>query len=432
MINKCKNIIFSKTNLILYWFSCLFFQHFVTQLLLPESLRSFIWHGLWVIDILWVTILIIYDIYKKQINFKDKKILFLIIFVLFTTVSWIFKQPNHGPYYIFTLVTLYEQAFIFYLYALEANPNEFKTIFVKLAYIFIGFISFYTIASLICYISGNTNFVLPNGTEINMLGIDNDLAHKIRFMGLWTWYTVASFDCYIAILLSLYLIDNNKNKIFHYIMILLNSYLIYLTDSRSSLIILAFIFLCFILFLMSKKLGFKKSIGVGILCILLGILGLFVLKISKNPSLFAQFMNNPWKTLTKLSSGRIQMAEGIIANLKNTWLLGNGYCNNDFVLQKYGIQHPHNLIMALLLYTGIPGLILFVIFLVCNILAINKNIKSIYSNNMKWIFILVLCLLIESMFDICIIGAPVNIQTLYFWLCLGLIANKDVKTNEQE
>ena len=23
-----------------------------------------------------------------------------------------------------------------------------------------------------------------------------------------------------------------------------------------------------------------------------------------------------------------------------------------------------------------------------------------------------------------------NIQTLYFWLCLGLIANKDVKTNE--
>ena len=223
MINKCKNLILSKTNLIIYWFSCLFFQHFVTQLLLPESIRSVIWHGLWVIDILWVTILIVYDIYKKQINFKDKKILFLFIFVLFTTISWVFKQTNHGPYYIFTLVTLYEQAFIFYLYALEANPNEFKTIFVKLAYIFIGFVSFYTIASLICYISGNTNFVLPNGTEINMLGIDNDLAHKIRFMGLWTWYTVASFDCYIAILLSLYLIDNNKNKIFHYIMIFLNS-----------------------------------------------------------------------------------------------------------------------------------------------------------------------------------------------------------------
>ena len=47
---------------------------------------------------------------------------------------------------------------------------------------------------------------------------------------------------------------------------------------------------------MSKKLGFNKSISVGILCILLGILGLFVLKISKNPSLFAQFMDNPWET----------------------------------------------------------------------------------------------------------------------------------------
>lgn len=429
MINKCKNLILSKTNLIIYWFSCLFFQHFVTQLLLPESIRSVIWHGLWVIDILWVTILIIYDIYKKQINFKDKKILFLFIFVLFTTISWIFKQPNHGPYYIFTLVTLYEQAFIFYLYALEADLNEFKTIFVKLAYIFIGFVSFYTIASLICYISGNTNFVLPNGTEINMLGIDNDLAHKIRFMGLWTWYTVASFDCYIAILLSLYLIDNNKNKIFHYIMIFFK--FLFNLFNRLKIFInnISFYLLLFYSIFDIQETRFQKSIGFGILCFLLGIIGLFVLKISKNPSLFAQFMDNPWETLTKLSSGRIQMAESITANLKNTWLLGNGYCNNDFVLQKYGIQHPHNLIMALLLYTGIPGLIFFVIFLLYNILATNKNIKSIYSNNMKWVLVLVLCLLIESMFDICIIGAPVNIQTLYFWLCLGLITNKGVKVN---
>ncbi len=417
-MSKIKNIIFNEKNLILFWFCCLFFQHFITQLLLPESIRAVIWHGLWILNILWTTVILIYDIYQKKINFKDTKVLVLTIFVLVNTSSWLLFN-EHGPYYIFTLVTLYEQAFVFYVYA---SKNDIKDLFVKLAYAFIGLVSFYTIVSLICYVVGYTSFVLPNGTEITMLGVDNAVAHKTRFMGIWTWYTVASFDCYISILLSLYLLDLKKNKTFHITMIILNSIMIYLTDSRSSLIILAFIYLCFILFLLQKRIGTKKTLVTGIVLILLGSISFITLKVIKNPSLLS---GNLYETLRTLSSGRLQMAEGILSNLKNSWLLGNGYCNNEFVLTNYGIQHPHNVVMAVILYSGLAGLVLFTIFIIFNICSITKNIHYIYVNNLKWILVLVICIFIESMFDICIIGAPVNVQTLYFWLCLGMVVRHE-------
>ncbi len=419
-MSNIKKYILNKQNLILFWFSCLFFQHFVTQLLLPESIRAIIWHGLWVIDIIWTIVVLFYDLYKKNIHLKDKKIIVLIVFVVINTISWLLFDPTRGPYGIFTLITLYAQSFVFYSYALK---NDIKDLLIKLAYLFIGFTAFYTIVSLICYIVGYTSFTLPNGTEITMLGIDNALAHKTRFMGIWTWYTVASFDCYIAILFSLYLLDLKKNKVFHIIMILLNSYMIYLTDSRSSLIVLAFIYLCIILFYLKNKIGTKKTIICGMLTIIIGIVGFILLVSIKKPDLFMLFMSNPYGTLQTLSSGRLQMAEGILNNLK---ILGNGYCNNEFVLSHYGIQHPHNVIMAILLYSGISGLVTFILFIIFNIQSIIKNLHSIFTHQYKWILVLVVCIFIESMFDICIIGAPVNIQTLFFWLCLGLVSKESV------
>ena len=416
---KIKNILSSEENLIYFWFCCLFFQHFITQLLLPESIRSIIWHALWIIDILWTTIVLIYDVYKKKINFKDFKILVLTLFVLINTISWLLFN-EHGPYYIFTLVTLYEQAFVFYAYACK---NNIKDLFIKIAYSFIGIVTFYTIVSLICYVVGYTSFTLPNGTEITMLGVDNAIAHKTRFMGIWTWYTVASFDCYIAILLSLYLLDLKKNKIFHTIMIILNSLMIYLTDSRSSLIILAFIYLCIFLFFLKNKIGLKKTMFIGIIAIIIILAGFILLFYIKKRDLFFQLISNPYITLSELSSGRLQIATGIIKNLQKSLLLGDGYCNNFYVLAYLAVPHPHNVILAVLLYSGISGLVLFTIFIISNICSIVKNIHYIFSNHLRWLLVLVICVFIESMFDICIIGAPTTIQSFYFWLCLGMVTN---------
>ena len=171
---------------------------------------------------------------------------------------------------------------------------------------------------------GYKTFNLPNGSTQIMIGIDNELAHKTRFMGLWSWFTIASFHCYISICLHLYIIENNSNKITNSLGIILCTFMIYLTDSRSSLLILGFIIFSYFLFYLSKRLSFKKTIFIGLGGIFIVGITIISIKLSSSKELFTMLLNNPYETIKTLSSGRIQMAEAIIYNLKDYWLLGQG------------------------------------------------------------------------------------------------------------
>lgn len=265
-----------------------------------------------------------------------------------------------------------------------------------------------------------------------MIGIDNTLAHKTRFMGLWSWFTIASFHCYISICLQLYLIENKKNKIINGIGIIFCAFMIYFTDSRSSLLILGFIILSYFLFYLSKRLSFKKTIFIWLGVILIVGITFVSIKLMSNKELFTMLLNNPYETIKTLSSGRIQMAEEIINNLKNHWLLGQGYGNNTLIYQKFGIAHPHNAVLATLLYNGWSGFIILIIFFVLNIKQICLNLTRIINHNFKWILVLTLCVIIESLFDTCIIGAvSSNIETLFFYLCLGIVTNTNFLKNEK-
>lgn len=421
-MNTIKNLITNKSHLIIYWVFCIYFQQFVTQLLLPSTIRFVIWHILWVLDIAWVMTILIYDIYKKNICFKDPKILILIIFVLFTTISWLLKQPDHGPYYIFTLVTLYEQVFIFYTYAKENSIDDIKCLFKKLATIFIYFVSFYSFVSLVCYVTNYTSFTLPNGTEINVLVSIGSLGHKTeRLIGLWTNTSVAGFDCYLAVILSLYLINQNNNNIQNSVFIIFNSIMLYFTNSRIALFLLLFTFLCFILFQITKKFGLAKTIRLSFEFITLISIIYIIYILYSYPDLITNLKANSATIIDNWTSGRLDMTIQTLSYTKNCLFLGSGYCNSEFTVAAYKLIHPHNIFLALLLYTGIPGLVLFTIFLILNVKDIVHNLDYIKLNNLKWLVVLVICVFFESLLDIAIIGAPINIQTLYFYLCLGIL-----------
>ena len=149
----------------------------------------------------------------------------------------------------------------------------------------------------------------------------------------------------------------------------------------------------------------------------------------KNPSLIMKLSENPSYIINKLSSGRLGMTTKTLSYSKNCLFLGSGYCNSEFTVAAYELIHPHNIFLALLLYTGIPGLVLFTMFLILNVKDIVHNLDYIKLNNLKWLVVLVICVFFESLLDIAIIGAPINIQTLYFYLCLGILV-KD-STNEK-
>ena len=354
----------------------------------------------------------------------------LVIYVGFTAVSWVIKAPVHNVYYLCTLIALFEQAFIFYRYGLENNIDEIKKIINITAYMFVGLVFLYTTSSLLFYVLGYQKVTFMDGTVIHMYSVENSLSHSKRYMGIWSWCTTASFDCYLAISLHLYLIDNKSNKLVHIVGIILNSIMIYLADSRTSLMILAVIIFSYAFFLMLKKIGKVKTLKYSkVFIVVMIVVTVIYLMIFKSNTL-ALLINSPEETLQGLTTGRFYMAKGILETIKGDLLLGKGYANNDFILNKYGIVHPHNLFLAFLLYTGIPGLVLFISFLVLNVISMRSKFSLLLANNLKWIFVLVVCVFIESIFDISIIGAsPLNIQTFFFWLGLGIVSNEQLKNN---
>ena len=422
------SILTNKKNLILFYFESLFFQVLILRICSQPSIFNLMNNIIRAINTIWVFFILLNDVLHKKIDIKDKKILSFCIFFVISTISWIFYQNSHNFYYVYDLVKLYAFGLIFYTYAHDCSQKDIKKFLNIVSYTFCTYIFIYNIISLGLYFTGNTYITLPNQVTYQAIGIDNALAHKPRYMGLWDWYTTASFHCYIALVLHLYLIDNGKNKVIHGLGILASAYMIYLTDSRSSLIILLFVLVCYFLLFIHKKLGTKKTIYIGLALFIVGLIGFVTLKVIKNPSLLS---GNLHETLTELSSGRVQMAEGILSNLKYHFLLGEGYGNNTFVLDNYGVIHPHNAILAVILYSGILGLISYLIYVVFNIQSIIHNLHNIKKYKYTWLLIYVLCVVIESMFDICIIGArSTNIETPFFWLCLGIISYNTFKEDE--
>lgn len=424
MLTKFNHFISNKQNLILFYFEAIFFQVFVLRIFFSGNIYNSFEHLIWGFNTIWVVFIAIHDLKNKQIQLNNSRIIFMFLFFIISSISWIIYQPNHSLFYFYDLVKLYEFGFIFYTYSDEVKIDEIKHLLNILSSSFCAYVFIYISISFILLIFGYNSFYLPNNSLQIMIGTDNPLAHKIRFMGLRSWYTIASFHCYIALCLHLYLIENHKNIVINFTGIIFCILMIYLTDSRSSLLILGFIFITYILFALSKKYGLQKSLIFCFFIILIALVFLIVYKLITNKELYIMLLQNPYQTIIELSSGRIQMAEAIIHNANNHRFLGEGYGNNLLVNSRFNTVHPHNLFLAILLYNGYLGLLAFCGFLFYTIKQITNNLHLIISLSFKWIFILTICVFIESLFDTCIIGAAsANIETLFFYLCLGIICN---------
>ena len=426
-MGNIKDFVLNKKYLILFYFEAIFLQVFVLRIFFRSTVYNNLCHLIWGINMVWMLIIAAYDIINKNYDIKNKKNLLLFLYFIIATISWIFYQPNHSIYTLYDLFKLFEFSFMFYSYPKLVSQNELKKTFKIIVYSFCLHVFIYNLISLGLFFLGHTQVAYPNGEVIDMFGIDNALAHKTRFMGLWIWFTESSFHSYIAICLHLYCLENKKNKWIHYICIAMCTVMIYLSDTRTSLLNLGFILISFIIFKLQQKLGVKKSISFGILIFIIPLISFILIKFISNKALFSMFIDNPLKTISSLSSGRVEMAKGIIGTLQNNFFFGSGYGNNTFVVSKYGIGYPHNLLLELILYTGILGLIVFTAFLVVNFFQIIKNYHQILTNNFKWILVLTTCIFIESQFAPAILGCPSsNIETLFFFLCLGIISSERI------
>lgn len=422
-MQKLKDVVYNNTYLILFNFTSIILLSCVFNILINNTIYLYLNYGLKLINLFWGIIVAIRDICDKKIDLKDNKVKILLLFNIVAMISWIlFAIRNHSLRCLYDVILLYEYSFIFYTYYKEHSLDEIHYILKYVSYLFCSIVFAYNVISLIFYFTGVQTIVFPSGEIHEMYSFYTDsVAHNDRYMGLWPWYTTSASRCYLAVILHLYLMDMKKNKISNLIGIFLACIMICFTNSRMSILLLCLIAVCALLFSLHKKIAYNKLSKIALGLFLLGVIGGTIYYFAKNPTLLQSMKEDPVGTLDAVSSCRLTISNYIISN-NDKWILGWGYANNELLINSWLADYPHNIVMALLLYTGIIGLVVFTLFILVNIIDIKKIYKKILNSNLRWIFVFTILIGLESFVDNSIIGAySTHIQTMCFWFCFGCI-----------
>lgn len=130
-------------------------------------------------------------------------------------------------------------------------------------------------------------------------------------------------------------------------------------------------------------------------------------------------------------SARIGAIDNILDLLKTNWLYGNGYGYSDYFAERFmsrslgQVVQSHNFIVDLLLYIGLPGLLLFLAFYISwlkeNLSSLSKMQFNTDRNIKKWIIAFSFGMVITGYLN----GA--TFMNSYFFLILGMASSIDIE-----
>ena len=122
--------------------------------------------------------------------------------------------------------------------------------------------------------------------------------------------------------------------------------------------------------------------------------------------------------LSKLGTSRGKLWIEAIKMIEKRPIIGYGIENLEQEYHKIGMLYadkPHNMILALSGYIGIPGMLCFIISIILILYLVLKNIKNI-SNEDLISFFAVICFSCSS-----IVANSMFYTTPYIFVCLGII-----------
>lgn len=414
--NKVKNFILNKENLIIFYFYGLFLQKFAFLYIFPYEFSKPFQYFFWLVNPLWFVILIINDIRKKNIHFKDRMDLTQIIFITFTCFVYLFLANNHDLLDGNILLGYIELGYLLFTYPEETSLKEYKQFFDRLSNHLLAFIVPMTVISFLIYI-----LQLDKVTTLYGVKYTTETSRNLRFNGLFRVSTEANFFCHLGLLLHLSKIHNHKNIVINSILGAIDAILVVLSGTRLGILTLCIIFVYYLFVVLQNKFNIKISYKLIGLCLSLAIIIPIIAILLKKPNIINNIIEDPYETLNTISSGRLHPFQIIIDTITpNRIIYGYGWNNNSILSPS--IIHPHNMFLAIFLYTGIIGTAIFMIFFMQVIKNIAKNMKSIKENNLEDYLIIAICVFFSSLLDIAIIG-DTNINSIFFWLALAPICH---------
>lgn len=434
MGKKSLTILFDKYLFVWFYAGIMIYNYFIIRLISLDTFLAIRLHWFRYIYTAWAFLIVICDIVTKRL-FKSKVKIFWGIAFLIAVLSVVFQPNPRNMMQIQQLITFGILTYICVSAALDAGADKIKYLLLSLGKQTAIIITVLCILSIIVAVLMLAKVQLPTWVlSLNEGGIKPDpLAHSFfllpddfgRYRGLFIYQTEAGNACYITILLDLFLLEQKKlSKWFCALSIPSCVIMIMLADCRESFISLALILLFVFLFYLIKKTGAKKALlTIGSICFigLLGVVAVVILYVRK---IMAEGDLTFIQALNTFSSSRIKLwTVGWNAFLERK-IIGWGWLwNNEQVGAKFTDIFPnhHNFIINLLAWTGITGLIGFFAALIYSLKEIYKNRFDIAKDHSKWLFVLIVCVLVQALLDICLFGEDSHFETVYFWICLGYL-----------
>lgn len=229
-----------------------------------------------------------------------------------------------------------------------------------------------TVISCLSIVFGEREF---DGSTIGILTNRNSLAA----------YTT------VGIIGSIYLFNNNKlislKNIILVIFLIINAYTLYLTKSRTPVMVLMVFAIIMVFYVLCIFFGKKKNsklmrLAFIFFCIILiSICTLFIVyrnSFALNSDNFRDFIN-------KLSSSRLSIWESCIELSKESPIFGVKDARYDeFMMERMGIIHsPHNVYFSLMTINGIPALLIYLFIIGYTIVSAIRLIIKLDNNEDK-------------------------------------------------
>lgn len=421
---------------------------------------------------LWGLYFIVSDIFLKRIEINKIQLL-LLVFTGIAIVSYLINYQAFRIGAISRFITLLTMVYVFFSIPFK-NENYIES-FERMSKKYVIFIMIICILSLFLYICSNIHNVGEG-----------------RLYGLTTHPNILATLCYLSVGLCIYLFEEKYISIYIFtVSNLLTIITLSLTFSRSGTISIIFIILFYIYTKLKNhnfyKLGIVLSIllsgfvlyasmsyvipsGVEHLCKSVGIrqsckLGrefdvynpknnsnlsiiyvdrdllriendnikddsaILELDVIKYDDINEYNVKDVYDIINKVSSTRLDIwITSFITFLKKP-LLGYGWQNHNYAFTiAYNVGNSHNIVLNLLLWTGIIGtsLFIYIIYKMGKLYFYNKNNLKI--KNLNYLFILAVSILIYSFFEQAIIG-NMFVVTVYFWIVLGIITSECINNN---
>lgn len=395
--------------------------------------------------LIWAIGIIIYDLYKRQIDFKNYQFLLLVSYGLILLLATIINDFSSQKSYLMALL----QLVIFVL--IYGNRKDFKLsnikeelqVIIPLTNILVNLACSISIIMYLTKFSDRNN-----GWPIGMV--------EDRLFGVFFNCNPASFLAISVIILALIAIKNNTKhrKLYIYNIVVLTTYII-LTKCRSALIILAIIIaaLCYAYFIRSKNYSrLKRFLITSLICISIFLSSILVTnqlsKIFNGKAQTSRFqieqvieamnlffngnIDPALQLIDRVSSGRIELLATSYHIWQTSPVIGVGadnfqtigiHLNSGSVVQQIQVVHSHNLFIETVVTTGIIGAAIFILFLLSTI----KTLLQLFNTNNfeHYLMIMLFTLIVVSEF----IGSQFDYGVFYTyclsatlaWLFLGYL-----------